>query len=46
MATANVRFSIYNWVAIGLMAVLFIVLFKLTMTKWPVPGVATVASAV
>ena len=46
MAAANVRVSLYNWVAIGAMAVLFIVLLKVAMTRWPLPGISDVAQAV
>lgn len=44
--TKDVRIGAYNFVVIGLIAVLFIVLLKMITTKFPIPGVTEVVHSV
>jgi len=41
----DVRIGLYNWIVIGIMALLFIVALKAVTTKWHVPGLSEVAAA-
>lgn len=41
----DVRIGLYNFVVIGLMALLFIVMLKAVTTKWPIPGLTEIAHA-
>jgi hypothetical protein len=41
-----VKFGIRNWVLIGVMAILFIVMAKVVVNKYPVRGLTDVVNAV
>lgn len=41
----DVKIGLYNFVVIGLMALLFIVLMKVVTSRWPIPGLTEVAQA-
>lgn len=40
------KLGIKSFLMVGVMSVLFIVMFKVITTKWNVPGLSTVAQAV
>ncbi|WID10855.1 hypothetical protein phiG2_12 [Lysinibacillus phage phiG2] len=42
----DVRIGFYNWMVVGLMAILFIVVLKLLTTKFPIPGLTEVVHSV
>lgn len=41
----DVRIGLYNFVVIGLMALLFIVLLKMLTTKFPIKGITELVHA-
>jgi hypothetical protein len=41
-----IKFGLKNWVMVGVMAVLFIVVAKVVLTKYPVRGLTDVVTAV
>jgi hypothetical protein len=41
----DVRVGLYNFIIIGIMALLFIVALKAITTKFPIPGLSEVAAA-
>ena len=41
----DVRIGLYNFLAVGLMALLFIVALKAVTAKWHVPGLSEIAAA-
>ena len=41
-----VKLGIRNWVLVGIMAILFIVVAKVIVNKYPVAGLTTVVNAV
>lgn len=41
----DIRIGLYNFIVIGLMALLFIVLMKLVTAKFPIPGFSEVVQA-
>jgi len=42
---SNLKVGFYNWIVVGIMALLFIVFLKMIVGKWPIPGVTEVANA-
>ncbi len=42
---AEIKPSVYNWVAVGLMALTFIVLAKWVLAKYPVAGLSDIVNA-
>lgn len=46
MSVANSKISLYNWMIIGLMAITFIVFAKMIFTRFNVPGISSVVTAV
>lgn len=44
--TMNMRLSLYNFVMVGLLAVVFILGAKMALTKWNVPGLSPTIQAV
>jgi len=42
LGASNVKFSIWNFLAIGVMAGAFIWVAKLATAKWPIPGLTPV----
>lgn len=43
-ALANVKPSVFNWLAIGLMALTFIVFAKWLLTRYPVAGLSDIVN--
>jgi hypothetical protein len=41
-----VKLGIRNWVLVGIMAILFIVVAKVIVNKYPIAGLSTVVNAV
>lgn len=45
MNVNDVKVGLYNFIVIGLMALLFIVCLKMVTSRFPVPGLTEVAQA-
>lgn len=43
---ASVKIGLYNWLIVGVMASLFILLLKYITAKWNVPGLTEAAHAI
>jgi hypothetical protein len=45
MDLADVKPTVMSWLVVGLMALTFIVLAKMLMQRYPVPGLASIVNA-